>query len=494
MSQKLMPYQVFINFLRKKAGKEQKFKTDESTNGEYNPEIADHEEHHETELDDSVEQVSLDESTEDQKNFDAPSLAKRKKMMILVGSALALVAAAFFMTSGQNPPPKPAATAETVQKTPTGKLPPQLNVTSLIEESARQEVQSEKAKRNQEMAALKKQIHQDVLTAIAKNRKSDLKLQKNTSGAGDPGVNNVKTPSQVGVTQYYPPPPQNGTAGQAAGQQAMMNPALPQQPAIGGSFRIVNGSPFAFEKTATNNTKETIAASALDASIDAGNTALDAGISSTDTYVPSGSFVNGMILTGADVPAPVGQSAHTDPYPILIHLTDDSFGPNRTHRHVKECFVVAAGKGDLSLERAIFRTSTLSCEYMDGSKLDTQIKGYIVDSDGRVGLRGKVITRNGSKIALTLLAGFGQGFGTAASAAGATQSITGAGIATSTAPSQVLKSSAFAGVGSAAGKLADYYGAMAKAIYPVIEVPAMRKVTIVVLTGFSLEPNIKKGK
>jgi len=54
-----------------------------------------------------------------------------------------------------------------------------------------------------------------------------------------------------------------------------------------------------------------------------------------------------------------GGQAQSNPHPVFIRLVDDS-SANR-FRCLPRCFVIAAGYGDISAERAYLRTETLSC-------------------------------------------------------------------------------------------------------------------------------------
>jgi conjugal transfer pilus assembly protein TraB len=45
--------------------------------------------------------------------------------------------------------------------------------------------------------------------------------------------------------------------------------------------------------------------------------------------------------------------------------------------------------------------------------IDQKVKGFIVDQDGKIGLRGKVVAKMGSMIARAALAGFASGVGDA---------------------------------------------------------------------------------
>jgi conjugal transfer pilus assembly protein TraB len=86
-----------------------------------------------------------------------------------------------------------------------------------------------------------------------------------------------------------------------------------------------------------------------------------------DTYLPV-SFTRGVLLGGLD--APTGGQSQTNPHPILIRLSDNSVLPNRFRAEYRECFVIAAGYGDISSERAYLRTESLSCVRADGTALE----------------------------------------------------------------------------------------------------------------------------
>jgi len=69
--------------------------------------------------------------------------------------------------------------------------------------------------------------------------------------------------------------------------------------------------------------------------------------------VPAGSILRGVLLSGMD--APTGRQARRDPYPALVRIKHDAILPNRFRADVRECFLVAAGYGDLASERAYLR-------------------------------------------------------------------------------------------------------------------------------------------
>jgi len=61
-----------------------------------------------------------------------------------------------------------------------------------------------------------------------------------------------------------------------------------------------------------------------------------------------------------------GRQARRDPYPALIRIKHDAILPNRFRADVCECFLVAAGCGDLASERDYPRTEAITCIREDG--------------------------------------------------------------------------------------------------------------------------------
>ena len=205
-----------------------------------------------------------------------------------------------------------------------------------------------------------------------------------------------------------------------------------------------------------------------------------------DTFLPV-SFTRAVLLGGMD--APTGGQAQRDPVPVLLKLTDNAVLPNEYRSAVKDCFVVADGFGDVSAERAYIRTQLLSCVLKNGQSLEVPIKGSVFGEDGKNGLRGRLITKQGAILSNALLsgiaAGIGQGF--AASTQITSVSPLGTTVSNSNATQDILKSGLGTGVGRAMDRLAQYYINLAERTFPVIEIDAGRAVDIVITTGVTLD-------
>jgi conjugal transfer pilus assembly protein TraB len=202
-------------------------------------------------------------------------------------------------------------------------------------------------------------------------------------------------------------------------------------------------------------------------------------------FLPAGSFLPAVLLTGIE--ANTANSAQGNPEPVLIRVQRNAILPNGGHYHLAGCFVIGSATGSISARRADIRLTTLSCTNQKHKMvLEAPIKGYAVDSDGKFGLRGTLVERRGSILEKSLLAGFASGLGGAlgngqgtmySGTYGTGQVLTGVGSA--------FEEGASNGLNNAMNQLAQFYLNQAKNIFPVIEVPSGRKVTLVIVKGAS---------
>ena len=206
--------------------------------------------------------------------------------------------------------------------------------------------------------------------------------------------------------------------------------------------------------------------------------------------IPAGSFVPGILLNGLNAPA--GGKALSNPLPVLIRIVDLSILPNDFRADIKGCFVIGAGYGDLSSERAYIRLEGLSCIKTDGEVIERKVEGYVSGEDGLVGLAGRVVTKQGQLLARTLIAGFLEGVANAFQYSSTNLLIAPQGAVSTINPDRTLQYGIVSGTAEAAKKLADFYMKLANQMFPVIEVNAGRKVDIVFLKSVSLVGGDKK--
>lgn len=205
-------------------------------------------------------------------------------------------------------------------------------------------------------------------------------------------------------------------------------------------------------------------------------------------FMPAGSILTGVLLTGLD--APTGQGARRDPFPITLRLQKEAILPNHFHADVRECFMIVSGYGDLSSERAYLRGETISCIREDGGVIESRINSYVVGEDGKAGLRGRLVSKQGAIIAKSLMAGF---LGGAANAMDVdrvpTLNISPDGSADyqSRFSSDMMRSAGMQGASSALDRVAQFYIEMAESMFPIIEIDAGRQADVVLTSGMSLK-------
>ncbi|MGY6275290.1 TrbI/VirB10 family protein [Methylomonas sp. MgM2] len=214
--------------------------------------------------------------------------------------------------------------------------------------------------------------------------------------------------------------------------------------------------------------------------------------SHSDVFIPAGSILSGVLLNGLD--APTGKKAKKEPMPVLFRIKKEAILPNRFHADVRECFLLAAGFGDLSAERAYFRGETFSCVRQDGGVIEVPMNAYATGEDGKNGVRGRVVSKQGALLAQSMMAGFLRGFSDAFGRNQIPVLMTGGlGGLSGTTPfqsafsSQSMEGGALKGAGYAMERLSHFYMDMAEEIYPVIEVDVTRQVNFIVQKGTALK-------
>jgi conjugal transfer pilus assembly protein TraB len=210
-----------------------------------------------------------------------------------------------------------------------------------------------------------------------------------------------------------------------------------------------------------------------------------------ETFLPAGSIFSGTLLTGLD--ASCGKTTKKDPFPVLLRVKKEAILPNRYHADVRECFLIAAGWGDLGAERAYFRGERLSCIREDGKAIETKIDMFAVGEDGKAGVRGRLVSKTGAVLNKALLAGFMSGFSQIFQKQPISIISTGTAGQNTQTPFQsslsknAMESAGLQGTGTALDKLSKYYMDMAQESLPVIEIDAGRAIDFVLISGKSLK-------
>jgi len=208
-------------------------------------------------------------------------------------------------------------------------------------------------------------------------------------------------------------------------------------------------------------------------------------------YLPV-SYMEATLLSGLD--APTSSAGKGNPVPVLIRVKLPAVLPNDVKANLRGCFVVADGKGNLGTERAELVLVTLSCIDRKGQAvIDQSLTGYVVDADGKAGLRGRVVTKMGAIIVRSMMAGMFGGFGQALSDSTQTSIVNPLGTTQTIDPKQIGVAGLGKGITGAFKELEKFYMELAHETLPVIEIGAARPITLVITKGTKIDIMKIKG-
>lgn len=398
---------------------------------------------------------------------------------LYVGGAIAGGMVLFVSLFGQKEPPISRAPAKAASDAMVSVTPPNADKAA-FEASFGQELERQRA----ELDRLKEEM-----------ARKDAQLQSlaSQSAATPPGV--VPPPTPFGAAPALPSlaPPPGSTAPVVAppsmappvppyepgGQAATQSGApitQPVPPVPGGDYGAPGGEPLSFDAPARE-----------------GGAQGNGGVASKMRFEKNASA--GMLVPGAFAPvallngldAGTSTTTQSNPQPVLLRIADNAILPGSAKYQLKSCFVLGSGYGELSSERVNIRFSRLSCvDKKNRLVLSQEVAGYLVDSDGKLGMRGVVTDRQGAKLGKALLAGFAEGLAKAIGGAQSTITTVGTETASVLGGSAALRAAGLSGAENATRQLAQFYLDEAKAIFPVITVEAGRTGTIVFTSGVTL--------
>ena len=362
----------------------------------------------------------------------------RKKIVIwsMVGIVVLLIT-----LTGYNIRSKKTTRLEAVEKSRSIKLEPDLIQKTMLREQRRQ------------LEALQKTV-----TALQKN-------QEKLEHSSQQPLPEIPSAEQiVQKTTTPPPPPQEERWPLPIKDRAVLATAPPppnkEKPQMIGEIGVLSNP--AAESTGLETDKK----------------------KARTVYLPP-SFMEAQLLTGFD--ASTSGKGTSNPEPLLLRIQTPAVLPNDIKAELEGCFVVAEAVGRLDKERADVRLVSLSCLTNEGrAVIDTTIKGFVTDSDSKVGLSGRVVSRMGAAAARAVIAGFFGGMGDMLKTTATTQSVSPLGVTTSVDTSQIAKYSLGGGLSEGADSLHDFYLTLAKQATPVIEVGAAKKITVVISEGKDL--------
>lgn len=211
-------------------------------------------------------------------------------------------------------------------------------------------------------------------------------------------------------------------------------------------------------------------------------------------YIPPGSYVQAILISAVD--AAVGLSSQSNPRPVLFKLTSTAKsatqGKKQLDIDIKGCVVTGAASGDLSSERAYVRLLKMTCS-KNGKAIVTDIEGHASDaSDGKAGIAGKVVTRDGDYITKSFFSGALEGLGNGISERLDPQINFQDGFATGQvrSSSQIAKSGLSSGISNSASQISKFMIDRAKQYEPVISIASGKEVELVFQSGAYLDGRV----
>ena len=394
----------------------------------------------------------------------------RRWLYVLGGSVVFLIIVITTMSKKATLPPPKKAAVPAINLTPTGMAQ-----------------RSWEAQSQTQIQSLKDQ--NESLQATVTGLKSELSQIQQSLAAARNSAPPPSSGASGGGAELPPPPPppppvpsSSSVSGEssAASQAPTMN-APPLEGGDGG--QAAPEGPYVFAPKPLADAKVTSSGEPVGRKTKALKTA---NAPSGTGILLTGSFVKVALLNGVD--AGTSSQTRSNPEPVLLRVQDNAVLPGSAHFRLRSCFMLGSAYGSLSSERVYIRLAELSC--VDRHRklvLSQPVRGYVVDSDSMLGLRGRVIDRQGAKIGKALLAGFAQGLANAFGGAQGMTTSSAIGTMSTITGSAAVKAAGLSGAATASSQLAQFYLQQAESIFPVIRVAGGRLATAVFTSNIPLE-------
>jgi conjugal transfer pilus assembly protein TraB len=196
-------------------------------------------------------------------------------------------------------------------------------------------------------------------------------------------------------------------------------------------------------------------------------------------------FTKATIVTGAAVPTLT--QAQNVSRPIWLSFSGETLIANNETMNIDECLLQAAATGDFASGVAEVRLSKISCSATNQEgqkfKLISPVKGWVYSETGQYGLKGRLISKEGTIIEKTIPLVVIEGLVKALENVGSSSN----NIGDTSSLGKSFSSGAAGGSSKVLGKISDYYLKILESLNPVIEVKAGRQVVVAFAGGESLK-------
>ena len=177
-----------------------------------------------------------------------------------------------------------------------------------------------------------------------------------------------------------------------------------------------------------------------------------------------------------------------EPYPVLLQLEYAFTGPNQSRVDLSNCFMIAKARANLSTERVIMQTETISCVTESGEHFKAEAKGYTAGTDSTFGSTGTFISKQGQVLLAAVLANIAKNAGEALATAQQTTTVSGSDRA-ATATNVTGSQAAFVAgrsVVDAGSMIAQWYLDYARQLIPSIAIGSGESVHVVMLESIKV--------
>lgn len=214
--------------------------------------------------------------------------------------------------------------------------------------------------------------------------------------------------------------------------------------------------------------------------------------SDSPNYLPPNSIATARVIVGVNASA--GVSSQSDPLPVVLRIT----GPARSvynegqlmQTHIEGCLINGAARGDLSSERIYVKLQRMTCPQTNGRYAVANVRGFLAFG-GMTGVRGRVVSREGSLATQAMFAGIISGFGEGLSRLGNPLLSGGAVIAGPDTENPSVGDVVMSGLGQGARQtgstVSEYLIERAEQYQPVVEMPTGIDVEVVFLEGVFIQ-------